>query len=281
MAATPPLVTSDLLNPSVGNSATAPPPPRINETREGIASVISTIRAQIADSPLQATGLVSQHQQQSAAAAPAPNSSTTTGTTPPVLVSGGLAGLSPKDMSAPLPLARSVSASTSASNGLAADVTERSDSAPTTTALHHLQQPHGSSPRLPEGAIGQVVQSHGVAMAAKGAGERGQGSQNGTPSASDAPGAKEKSKAYAELLELVQRTDASVVRQVVRENWNKCLVGSDYHSAFIVRFFSLSCLLNCLASLQPLLITRFAFECQQCVAFSPFTLYSYFLVNNS
>ncbi|ETS04465.1 hypothetical protein M419DRAFT_51946, partial [Trichoderma reesei RUT C-30] len=34
-------------------------------------------------------------------------------------------------------------------------------------------------------------------------------------------------------LDLVQKTDASVVRQVVREHWGKCLTGSDYHSSFV------------------------------------------------
>ncbi|PTB67047.1 hypothetical protein BBK36DRAFT_1117440 [Trichoderma citrinoviride] len=48
-----------------------------------------------------------------------------------------------------------------------------------------------------------------------------------------AGGNDDKARAYRALLDLVQKTDASVVRQVVREHWGKCLAGSDYHSSFI------------------------------------------------
>ncbi|KAH6608662.1 hypothetical protein Trco_002008 [Trichoderma cornu-damae] len=198
-------------------------------TREGIASVISTIRAQIAEQPLRATGSASQP--------PSPTAfDMMTGSTPPALAFGAPAGSSPEETSASLPLARGVSASTNTSSGLAANVTERSGSVP---HPHHSQQQPDVSPRPSEVATGQIGRSDGVATAPKAADQSGQGSQNGTSFSSSAPPPQAavqgpgKSKAYTALMELVRKTDPSVVRQVVRENWNKCLVGSDYHAAFI------------------------------------------------
>lgn len=39
---------------------------------------------------------------------------------------------------------------------------------------------------------------------------------------------------YFELAEVVKRTSPQVVRQVVRDLWDKCLLGSEYHLAFLV-----------------------------------------------
>lgn len=39
---------------------------------------------------------------------------------------------------------------------------------------------------------------------------------------------------YSELAAVVQRTPASAVRQAVRDHWEKCLMGSDYHLTFLV-----------------------------------------------
>ncbi|RFU73484.1 hypothetical protein TARUN_8769 [Trichoderma arundinaceum] len=195
MTATPPLVTSDLLGPSESSAA-----PHMNETREGIASVISTIRAQIAEP---ATGPVS-HQP---------------GITPQVHAPGAPAGLSPNEMSAPSPLERSTSAS-SVSNGLAANVTEQGDSV---SHSNHSKEQHEVSAQ-PSEMVPKVVDRQGL------------GSRNSTPGSSAPPKtiqSEEKSKAYMAFTEMVQKTDASVIRQVVRENWHKCLVGSDYHTAFI------------------------------------------------
>ncbi|UKZ53798.1 hypothetical protein TrVGV298_007598 [Trichoderma virens] len=194
MAASPPLVTSDLLNPEASAAA------RFNETREGIASVISTIRAQIADQPAGAMGPVSQ---------PPAVANAVTDSTPPVPVLGRPAGSSPNVV--PSPLARSTSASTSASSGLAA---ERGDSV--AVPNHHYQQ-HVVSPPLSGPAAGQPGQPG-----------RRPGAAATKPAASE-----EKARAYKTLMDMVQNTDASVVRQVVRENWHKCLVGSDYHCGFI------------------------------------------------
>jgi hypothetical protein len=79
--------------------------------------------------------------------------------------------------------------------------------------------------------------NHGVAIPY----QRGQEHQNGPHGSSAPPKANQdqgKSSAYAALWELMRKTDASVVRQVVRENWQKCLTGSDYHSTFIVSYFA-------------------------------------------
>ncbi|KAL7789377.1 hypothetical protein V8C37DRAFT_386356 [Trichoderma ceciliae] len=229
MAATPPLVTSDLLSLSEGSAA-----PGMNETREGIASVISTIRAQVTEPPFPATGSVSHHR-------PATGANTMTGSILPGLVSEAPAGLSSKEMPASLPLARSASVSSSASNELAANAVERSDSFPYS---HHSDERHRVSPPLPESLMGEIVQSHDAAIPPKAAYQQGHGGQNGTPRSSAPPNAiqgQDKSKAYATLLELVRATDAAVVRQVCRENWHKCLVGSDYHSAFMVNATITSC----------------------------------------
>ncbi|KAL7960944.1 hypothetical protein V8C34DRAFT_275187 [Trichoderma compactum] len=184
MAASPPLVTSDILDPE------ASPSPRINETqmREGIASVISTIRAQIADQPAGAMGPVSQ---------PPAMASAVTGSTPPVPVLGAS---SQKVVPSTLALS-TTSATTNASNGAySAAVPNRSH---------------------------QVL----VSPPLSGPGQPGQ-QQFGPIAPKTAPSA-EKIKAYERLMDMVQNTDASVVRQVVRENWHKCLVGSDYHCGFI------------------------------------------------
>ncbi|KAK4070425.1 hypothetical protein Trihar35433_4892 [Trichoderma harzianum] len=190
MAASPPLVTSDILNPE------ASPSPRINEndTREGIASVISTIRAQIADQPAGAMGPVSQ---------PPAMANAVTGSTPPVPVHGGAPTASSQRV-VPSNLAPSpTNATTNASNGYPAAVPNRS------------HQPLVSPPLSGPAAAGQPGQKQFGPIAPKTA-----------PSA-------EKTREYERLMDMVQNTDASVVRQVVRENWHKCLVGSDYHCGFI------------------------------------------------
>ncbi|KAF3076402.1 hypothetical protein CFAM422_001277 [Trichoderma lentiforme] len=190
MAASPPLVTSDILNPE------ASPSPRINEneTREGIASVISTIRAQIADQPAGAMGPVSQ---------PPAMANAVTGSTPPVPVLGGAPTASSQRV-VPSNIAPSpTSATTNASNGYPAAVPNRN------------HQPLVSPPLSGPAAAGQPGQKQFGPIAPKTA-----------PSA-------EKTREYERLMDMVQNTDASVVRQVVRENWHKCLVGSDYHCGFI------------------------------------------------
>lgn len=45
----------------------------------------------------------------------------------------------------------------------------------------------------------------------------------------------DKTTQYAELSKLLQTTDPHVVRQAIRDNHERCLVGSDYHSSFLVR----------------------------------------------
>lgn len=186
MAASPPLVTSDILNPE------ASPSPRINETqtREGIASVISTIRAQIADQPAGAMGPVSQ---------PPAMASAVTGSTPPVPVLGAS---SQKAVPSTLAPSTASATTTNASNGAySAAVPNRNHQA--------LVSPPLSGP-----------------------GQSGQ--QPFGPIAPKTAQSAEKTKAYERLMDMVQNTDASVVRQVVRENWHKCLVGTDYHCGFIV-----------------------------------------------
>ncbi|KAL7945967.1 hypothetical protein V8C42DRAFT_322097 [Trichoderma barbatum] len=200
MAASPPLVTSDLLSPSEASAA----PRIINETREGIASVISTIRAQMADQPASASAMGPGTQTQ-----PPHGANAMTGSTPPVLMLGTPAASSPNVV--PSPLARSVSASTSASSGLVADAAERGDLG----FVPSRSQQHVVSPQLSRAAAGQDDQKQFETAAPK------------------AAASEDKSKAYRVLMDLMQNTDASVVRQVVRENWHKCLVGSDYHSGFI------------------------------------------------
>jgi len=67
--------------------------------------------------------------------------------------------------------------------------------------------------------------------------------QEPTPPAPKAPGFKspktsdaslEASPAYKELSDVIKRTAPEVVRQVVRDSWDKCLLGSEYHLAFLV-----------------------------------------------
>ncbi|TFA98536.1 hypothetical protein CCMA1212_009670 [Trichoderma ghanense] len=206
MAASPPLVTSDILSP-----AEAPAAPHMNETREGIASVVSTIRSSMAEqqpstpasapaatptpASASATGPVSQQPAATTAvpfksapppsASPAPNPMA--GGTPPVPGPGMQAAASPTNgVPAQSPLARSASEAASVGSGVFGGAPERGGSAP--------------------------VAQGGEAKAG---------------------GNDDKAKAYRALLDLVQKTDASVVRQVVREHWGKCLAGSDYHSTFI------------------------------------------------
>ncbi|KAL6873128.1 hypothetical protein J3F83DRAFT_602894 [Trichoderma novae-zelandiae] len=195
MAASLPLVTSDILSP-----AEAPAAPHMNETREGIASVVSTIRASMAEqqppapasapapAPAPASASASASQQPAATAAapftaapppsapPAPNAMA--GSTPPVPGSGVQAAASPNGVPAQSPLVRSASEAASVGSGV----------------------------------VGGDAKMGGDAKAG---------------------GSDDKARAYRALLDLVQKTDASVVRQVVREHWGKCLAGSDYHSSFI------------------------------------------------
>ncbi|KAL7815298.1 hypothetical protein V8C44DRAFT_324096 [Trichoderma aethiopicum] len=217
MAASPPLVTSDILS-----AAEAPAAPHMKETREGIASVVSTIRSSMAEqqpstapsapapapAPASATGPVGQQQQPAAnttavpfksaphpphppSASPAPpppppNNAVMTGSTAPVPGHGMQAPSPTNGVPAQSPLVRSASEAASVGSGVMGGAPERGGSAP--------------------------VAQGGEAKAG---------------------GNDEKARAYRALLDLVQKTDASVVRQVVREHWGKCLTGSEYHSSFV------------------------------------------------
>ncbi|UNI21135.1 hypothetical protein JDV02_007151 [Purpureocillium takamizusanense] len=52
-----------------------------------------------------------------------------------------------------------------------------------------------------------------------------------SPKANDA--SLEASPAYRELSDVMKRTAPQVVRQVVRDSWDRCLLGSEYHLAFL------------------------------------------------
>jgi hypothetical protein len=57
-----------------------------------------------------------------------------------------------------------------------------------------------------------------------------------SPTLNQLPHSIESSNHYHELTALVEKTPADVVRQVVRDKWEKSLAGSQYHIAFLVSF---------------------------------------------
>ncbi|KAM0522317.1 hypothetical protein ACHAPE_001906 [Trichoderma viride] len=222
MAASPPLIISDLPQ----STSQSPVAPQINKARGDIASTASTAAAQIASLSPPATSPASRQ--------PSMAGSNATGSSPPATTPGASSTGAATKVSAEDALAqrlvRSVSASTNASNGVVDNTTERSGS-------QYNQPQYGVSPKLsmasgvPMALMGG--HNHGAAIPY----QRGQGHQNGPHGSSALPKANQdqgRSSAYAALWELVRKTDASVVRQVVRENWQKCLTGSDYHSTFII-----------------------------------------------
>ncbi|KAH0491311.1 hypothetical protein TgHK011_002748 [Trichoderma gracile] len=206
MAASPPLVTSDILNP-----AEAPAAPHMNETREGIASVVSTIRSSMAEqqpsapapapapASASATGPVSQQPAATTAvpfkSAPPPSASPA----PPNAMMGGTPPVPGPGMQA--------AAAASPTNGVV-------------PAQSPLVRSASEAASVGSGALGGAPERGGSAPIAQGGEAR-------------AGGNDDKARAYRALLDLVQKTDASVVRQVVREHWGKCLTGSDYHSSFV------------------------------------------------
>ncbi|PON23887.1 hypothetical protein TGAM01_v207215 [Trichoderma gamsii] len=219
MAASPPPIISDLPQ----STSQSPVAPQINKARGDIASTASTAAAQIASLSPPATSPASR--QPSMAGSNAIGSSPPA-TTPGASSIGAATKVSVEDALAQR-LVRSVSASTNASNGVVDNTTERSGS-------HYSQPQYGVSPKPSMASVAPTAgHNHGAAMPY----QRGQEHQNGPHGFSAPPIAnqdQEKSSAYAALWELVRKTDASVVRQVVRENWQKCLTGSDYHSTFII-----------------------------------------------
>jgi hypothetical protein len=219
MAASPPLIISDLPQ----SSSRSPVAPQINKARGDIASTTSTTAAQMASISPPATSPASQ--QPSMAGSNAMGSSPLA-TTPGTSSIGAAAKLSAEDAATQRSM-RSVSASTNTSNGVVDSVTERSGS-------HYSQPQYGASPKpLVTSVAPMAGHNHGAAMPY----QRGQENQNGPHGSSAPPNANQDhgdSSAYKALWELVRKTDPSVVRQVVRENWQKCLTGSDYHSTFVV-----------------------------------------------
>jgi hypothetical protein len=61
-----------------------------------------------------------------------------------------------------------------------------------------------------------------------------------SPPTNQQPSSVESLDCYQDLINLIEKAPASVVRQVVRDKWEKSLAGSQYHIAFLVSFFSAS-----------------------------------------
>jgi hypothetical protein len=55
-----------------------------------------------------------------------------------------------------------------------------------------------------------------------------------SPAAQNQPQTVESLTVYQALVALVDRAPATAVRQVVRDKWEKSLLGSQYHIAFLV-----------------------------------------------
>lgn len=216
MAASPPLIRSDLPH-STSQSTVAP---QINKARGDIASATLTTAAQIASLSPPATSPASRQ--------PSMAGSNAIGSSPPTTTPGTSSMGAATRLSAEERFVRSVSASTNASNGVVDHTTERSGS-------HYSQPQYGVSPQLSMASeVPMAGHNHGVALPYPRAQEHPHGS-SAPPRANQDPG---NSSAYAALWELMRKADPSVVRQVVRENWQKCLTGSDYHSAFIVSYIA-------------------------------------------
>lgn len=225
MAASPLLITSDLPQ----STSQSPVAPQINKARGDIASATSTTAAQMASLSPPATSPASR---QLSMAGSNTIGSSPPATTPGASSIGAATKVSAEDSSAQR-LVRSVSASTNASNGVVDHTMERSGS-------HYSQPQYGVSPKpstasvVPAPSTAPMAgHNHGVAMPY----QRGQEHQNGPHGSSTPPNAIQdqgNASSYAALWELVRKTDPSVVRQVVRENWQKCLTGSDYHSTFVL-----------------------------------------------
>ena len=55
-----------------------------------------------------------------------------------------------------------------------------------------------------------------------------------SPTDGNAAGGLQNSAEYAALANLVGNTSPEIVRQVVRDQWEKCVLGSEYHISFLV-----------------------------------------------
>jgi hypothetical protein len=55
-----------------------------------------------------------------------------------------------------------------------------------------------------------------------------------SPEAPRPPAGSNTSNQYAEVSTAITKARPGVVRHVIRDNWNRCLMGSEYHIAFVV-----------------------------------------------
>lgn len=60
-----------------------------------------------------------------------------------------------------------------------------------------------------------------------------------TPSSEEIAKSQKFSEDYTKLCTLIAECDEDAVRRAVRDNFEKCLLGSHYHMAFIVRTLSM------------------------------------------
>lgn len=58
---------------------------------------------------------------------------------------------------------------------------------------------------------------------------------------------------YSQLSRRIKETNPQVVRQVLRDNWQSCFLGSDFHNAFIVSWGYWRVERSCLGNAMPMI----------------------------
>ncbi|KAF4418063.1 hypothetical protein FACUT_11870, partial [Fusarium acutatum] len=104
-------------------------------------------------------------------------------------------------------------------------------SASPTPATPFLPPRHQQSPPVQTNRLSQTISQRSQTQTLN-ASSQAQGLMS--PTLNQPPHSVESSNHYHELTALVEKTPADVVRQVVRDKWEKSLAGSQYHIAFLL-----------------------------------------------
>ncbi|KAK2937718.1 hypothetical protein FoTM2_000936 [Fusarium oxysporum f. sp. vasinfectum] len=122
-------------------------------------------------------------------------------------------------------------APTSRSASVASAPTAQKPSASPAPTTPFLPPGHHQSPSMQTNHLNQTISQHSQTQILN-APSQAQGLMS--PTLNQLPHSVESSNHYHELTALVEKTPADIVRQVVRDKWEKSLAGSQYHIAFLL-----------------------------------------------
>ncbi|KAH7225931.1 hypothetical protein BKA60DRAFT_482218 [Fusarium oxysporum] len=122
-------------------------------------------------------------------------------------------------------------APTSRSASVASAPTAQKPSASPAPTTPFLPPGHHQLPSMQTNHLNQTISQHSQTQILN-APSQAQGLMS--PTLNQLPHSVESSNHYHELTALVEKTPADIVRQVVRDKWEKSLAGSQYHIAFLL-----------------------------------------------